>query len=428
MGFCPICGNWVDEGDICGHCGSSGGYDDSNDNSYNSEDKSDKNISRYEYFYRQGKACSIKGDSATAIKFYNESLKETSQIREICDMLSIIADEYEAMGDYDCAENYWNRCCAVEGYGRNLSLYRDIAGKGDFLYRRERYEDAIIAYEDALNSLEDIEIDLLKLKYYARIIHFIIASYKLLGKNNPEKKYHNLLKQAINRHINASINNDETIAHYISQTAWEIYESDTMIDEALILIDAAIELHPHANHYSRKAIFIKLKLKTKVILNSIELQDLDLINETLKILPDDCDNGPYLTVKGDICNQLGDPVKARICYSLAVKDYEKVDNVERQLKKLTNGTFINITGIHYYHHFEPFKEGIIVDLIKEENNQYDRDAIRVEIDGETVGYVANNKYTLIKQVKSATDIKNTQSTQAEVQFILFNEWVIAKLL
>ena len=72
--------------------------------------------------------------------------------------------------------------------------------------------------------------------------------------------------------------------------------------------------------------------------------------------------------------------------------------------------------------------GGVVDLIREPDNIHDRDAIRVEIGGETVGYVANSTRTLIECVKSASDIKNTRSTQAEVQFILFNEWVIAKLI
>ena len=78
--------------------------------------------------------------------------------------------------------------------------------------------------------------------------------------------------------------------------------------------------------------------------------------------------------------------------------------------------------------FSKYFRSTIVDLIKEPDNPHDKNAIRVEVNGETVGYVANSKYTLIKEVKSATDIKNNLSTQAEVQFILFNEWVIAKLI
>lgn len=76
----------------------------------------------------------------------------------------------------------------------------------------------------------------------------------------------------------------------------------------------------------------------------------------------------------------------------------------------------------------PFKNGTVVDLIREEDNPHDVNAIRVEINGETVGYVANSRYTLIKEVSSATDIRNSDSAQAMVEFVLFIEWVIAKLI
>ena len=136
-----------------------------------------------------------------------------------------------------------------------------------------------------------------------------------------------------------------------------------------------------------------------------------------------------LKLKSEILRLLGEPVKAKICYALAYKDYDKVERAEKLLKKLTPyHTYINITGVGYYHSFAPFKEGTIVDLIREPQNPHDRDAIRVEINGETVGYVANTKYTLINEVKSASSVKHLWATQAEVMFILFDEWVIAKLI
>ncbi|WP_296785539.1 HIRAN domain-containing protein, partial [uncultured Methanobrevibacter sp.] len=100
-------------------------------------------------------------------------------------------------------------------------------------------------------------------------------------------------------------------------------------------------------------------------------------------------------------DQLGEGVKARICQALAAKRYDEADKAEKQLKKLkSTENYINITGTQYYQNFAPFREGTIVDLIREPDNPHDRYAIRVEIKGETVGYVANNPYTLIKEVKN----------------------------
>ena len=73
---------------------------------------------------------------------------------------------------------------------------------------------------------------------------------------------------------------------------------------------------------------------------------------------------------------------------------------------------------------------MILDLIKEPENEHDHDAIRVEINGETVGYVANSSSTLIGQVKSATEIKNKfdNKTQAKYLFLFLDYMVIAKLI
>ena len=423
--------NYITGNDICSHCGGvvppqgpytydpymypDGVEDQNNDNSYTNN-------------YDKAKKCSAKGDHSTAIEYYKEVLRLSGPGTN-CEVMSFIAEEYEAMGDYTSAEEYWQRCSAVKRH----DSYRYIAGKGDFLYRRDRYGQAAEAYEEALKILDNLgerNLSLSGLKCYARITHFIIRSYKMLGKNNPEEKYHNKLKHGIDRFLRSRwAKDDERGAGYISRIAWEIYESDRMTDEALILIDCAIKIHPDDNFYYKKAIFINYKLEILVIVKRIKPHDLDLINEALKILPEDRDNSPFLKTKRDILNQLGDPVKARICNALAYKHYDEVDIADKQLKKLKKlATYINITGIHYYQGFTPFKEGTIVDLIREPDNPHDRDAIRVEINGETVGYVANNRYTVIKQVKSATDIKDSNATQAEVQFILFNEWVIAKLV
>ena len=467
MGFCSVCGNWVDEGDICRHCGSSGTY-------HSTDKKEDETtFDQDEYYSMQARTCSIKGDHLTAIKFYNEALKCTWINIRKCNILSAIAGEYEAIEDYDSAERYWNKCLEIV---RLMGSYADpahIAGWGDFLYRRGRFEEAIDTYEkvfEVLKAVPDNRFGLDKLKICAKSAHFIIDSYDKLGKDNPEEKYHNELKNGINKYISTERHlGDEARAHYLSEKAWKLYENDGLTDEALILFDAAIELHPNppAEYYNTKAIMldgkfqyeealkyydkalskdksnktfldnragckaqcIKQKLKMKLLFKRVKPHDLELIDEALEILPESYDKSTYLSTKSEILYELGEPVKAKICAALSVKNYDQVAEAEKQLEKLKSfETYINITGIHYYHHFEPFREGTIVDLIREPDNQHDPNAIRVEISGETVGYVANSRYTLIKEVKSATDIKDSKSTRAEVQFILFNEWVIAKLI
>ena len=403
-----------------------------------------------------------------AIKYYKKSLKATQGGENQASRLSCLAREYEAIGDYVSAEVCWERCFDTARHVMYNDLYLYIAKKADFLYRRERYNKALDSYEEALRELDskvDNNITLFQLRYYARVTHYIIDSYEKLGEDNHKKKYHHRLKDAIGRYIRSQKKDDKTIADYISRIGWEVFRDYRLADEALIFVDSAIEFHPDcsANDYNRKAILLEYKfryeealkyydkalsrdksdktiLKNKaqcimsklekdVLFNTIKPHHLELINEALKILPKEYDSSPYLNVKAKILDQLDEPVKAWICRGLAAKDYDAVDKAEKQLKKMkSGGTYINITGIHHYQGFDPFREGAIVDLIKESDNPYDKDAIRVEVNGKTVGYVANGRNTAIKEVKSATDIKNTDSTRAEVQFILFGKWVIAKLI
>ena len=461
MGYCS-CGNWVDEGGICSHCGSPLTYDEPDED----EDKKVRKLSDYEYYCRQARTCSIKEDHSTAIKFYKEALKSAPRK---WDVFFAIAGEYEAMGDYASAETYWNKCHETEDGGGTIDGPRRIAERADFLYRQDRLEEAVKVYEKALELIKSVEDNRMgpdNLIICARVVHQITLIYNWFGKIYSEDKYYNELKHAIDKYISTQSHyGDEGIAYSLSQKAWELHTDEILTDEALILIDSAIKLHPNppANYYNRKAIMlqkkhqydealkyynkalakdrfdeiilnnkaecIKEELDDKILHNEIKPEDLELIDKALEILPKGQDNRSYLFTKAGVLGLLGDGVKERIIKARLVKNYDEVDKAEKQLKKLKSSeTYINITGTQNYKHFEPYKEGTVVDLIKEPDNPHDKNAIRVEVNGETVGYVANSKYTLIKEVKSATDIKNNLSTQAEVQFILFNEWVIAKLI
>ncbi|MBO5422148.1 MAG: HIRAN domain-containing protein [Clostridia bacterium] len=92
--------------------------------------------------------------------------------------------------------------------------------------------------------------------------------------------------------------------------------------------------------------------------------------------------------------------------------------------------FITITGIDYYLGKKPFKVGRKVRLVKEEENEYDAEAIRVELPYiDTVGYVANSTHTVYDGTLSAGRIyeKIGEKAVAQVMFITHSA-VIAKVL
>ena len=65
-------------------------------------------------------------------------------------------------------------------------------------------------------------------------------------------------------------------------------------------------------------------------------------------------------------------------------------------------TFFTITGTKHHFGQDFFKPEMTVKLVKEPSNEYDKEAIRVELEGlGLVGYVANSPYTLIGESYSA---------------------------
>lgn len=93
-------------------------------------------------------------------------------------------------------------------------------------------------------------------------------------------------------------------------------------------------------------------------------------------------------------------------------------------------TYITITGLNHYLGAKPFKVGRIVRLKKEQDNEYDSDAIRVELPYvDTVGYVANSTYTVYEGTTSAGRLYDRidDVAFAQVMFITHSS-VIARIM
>lgn len=92
--------------------------------------------------------------------------------------------------------------------------------------------------------------------------------------------------------------------------------------------------------------------------------------------------------------------------------------------------YVTITGIKHYYGKKPFKTGKIIALVKEPDNDYDNEAIRVQMPHiETVGYVANSPNTVYEGTMSAGRLydKIGDSAFAKVEFITHSS-VIARIL
>jgi hypothetical protein len=81
--------------------------------------------------------------------------------------------------------------------------------------------------------------------------------------------------------------------------------------------------------------------------------------------------------------------------------------------------YFTITGMNHYYGSEFLKKGMKVKLIKEPDNEYDKEAIRVELKGiGKIGYVANSPYTVIGESRSAGRLYDLMNEKAKGKVML----------
>ena len=77
-------------------------------------------------------------------------------------------------------------------------------------------------------------------------------------------------------------------------------------------------------------------------------------------------------------------------------------------------TYFTITGMKYYFGVGFLEKGMKVKLIKEPENEFDSEAIRVELKGlGKIGYVANSVNTVVGESKSAGRIYDSFKKKAK---------------
>jgi tetratricopeptide (TPR) repeat protein len=201
-------------------------------------------------------------------------------------------------------------------------------------------------------------------------------------------------------------------------------------DEAIECFDKSLSLNQSRDVQLNKANALYNWAKITFFPKAEYDKSLKLIDCSLDAIPEGEDSSEFYFLKAEILEALNRLPESYECYLIAYNELDKLDEFKAQHDYLqnTDDTLINIVGGNFYE-FTP-KTGDILTLIKDEENEHDPDAIAVTVDDETVGYVANNPYTLIDEVKSASNIKNMimENQQAEILFIYIGEYVIAKLI
>jgi tetratricopeptide (TPR) repeat protein len=254
----------------------------------------------------------------------------------------------------------------------------------------------------------------------------------------------------------------DNISEILSREALRL-KSKRRYNEALTLINLSIE-HDELNseYYNLKGLILqdlhKFRQSIEAFDKSLEIQESEEVmlnkvnaqygwanslndkNQALELITEAIENAAYLTMdidmekfwylKGSILDCLGDKIASRKCYMIAENMTDEISQLDKHTDYIntTDDSLICITGTQFYQGLEPFSEGLVVDLVRDSENEHDPDAVRVEVGGMALGYVANSPHTMIEGVKSASEIKNTKFQKAEVKFLYLYEYVIAKLI
>ena len=81
--------------------------------------------------------------------------------------------------------------------------------------------------------------------------------------------------------------------------------------------------------------------------------------------------------------------------------------------------YFTITGMNHYYGSDFLKKGMKVKLVKEPDNEYDKEAIRVEMKGlGKIGYVANSPHTVIGTSESAGRMYDKMKKKAKGSVLL----------
>lgn len=82
-------------------------------------------------------------------------------------------------------------------------------------------------------------------------------------------------------------------------------------------------------------------------------------------------------------------------------------------------TYVTLTGTKYYHGKDFLKSGMKVKLVKEPDNEYDKEAIRVELPAiGKIGYVANSSFTVLGESLSAGRLYDKIGKTATAKVVL----------
>ena len=255
------------------------------------------------------------------------------------------------------------------------------------------------------------------------------------------------------RSVDDEKESDESDSQYserdeYSKKAWD-YFMDNKFNDALYYIDMALDLdYGNANNWNRKAIILEYMKRydesERCYNKSLELHPQSLVfDNKARMLRDwagrllsEAEKSPNglsklkkaLEINGKAIDSLpGNKSEESIdrflsqrhiieLYLEQEKEYWK--NVEA-LKAYDSSELFTIAGNRFHNSGIKFTPGMPLRLIKEPDNQFDRNAIAVYSGDDKVGYVANSERTKFELTSSASELQGRIENVTRAEFLAY---------
>lgn len=235
-----------------------------------------------------------------------------------------------------------------------------------------------------------------------------------------------------------------------SDKAWKYY-NDYNDEDALYYINLALDLDDrNANNWNRKGIIVE-SMKNyaeseRCYDRSLELSKSNIVYdnkasmlywwayellEESKSLPNGLDK--LKEAKDIILRSIkalpGENSEENIEKYLSLRDsinfyidYENKFQADLEtLKDYDKGELFTITGMNFYQNGAILTPGKPLELVKEPDNKFDKDAIAVYGDGKKIGFVANKNYTKCELTSSASQLKDEIENVAKAEYLFHLE-------
>ena len=234
-----------------------------------------------------------------------------------------------------------------------------------------------------------------------------------------------------------------------SKKAWDYY-MEFKEEEALYYIDLALDLDKtHSNNWNIKAIILEgmkryqeseecynrsLELsKNKVVYENKARMLLSwsyqLLEES-KNLPNGLNKLEEAKNKiikamnalpGDNDEDINKYLKMRDSIEFYI-DYEnKFQRNFETLKRYDKSELFTITGRQFFKNNINLTSGMLLKLVKEPDNEHDKDAIAIYAQDEKIGYVANKDYTKYELTSSASELQDKIQNTAKGSYLFYLE-------